>query len=116
MLPDRVSNPGPLTYESGALPIALRGPALLLVFLITNHYKTWRAGCKMTTCFYLVPRQGVQYKQTRDNKWAPKNGLTLVHCIFYKPILVKLILRKVGHLQCQILLIQLFFKTFSCMF
>ena len=29
MLPDRVSNPGPLTYESGALPTALRGPALL---------------------------------------------------------------------------------------
>ena len=27
MLPDPVSNPGPLTYESGALPIALRGPA-----------------------------------------------------------------------------------------
>ena len=33
MLPDRVSNPGPLTYESGALPIALRGPALSLLFL-----------------------------------------------------------------------------------
>ena len=29
MLPDRVSNPGPLIYESGALPIALRGPAIL---------------------------------------------------------------------------------------
>ena len=29
MLPDRVSNPGPLTYESGALPIALRGLAPL---------------------------------------------------------------------------------------
>ena len=28
MLSDRVSNPGPLTYESGALPIALRGPAM----------------------------------------------------------------------------------------
>ena len=27
MLPDRVSNPGPLTYESGTLPIALRGPS-----------------------------------------------------------------------------------------
>ena len=27
MLPDRVSSPGPLTYELGALPIALRGPA-----------------------------------------------------------------------------------------
>ena len=31
MLPDRVSNPGPLTYESGALPIALRGPALKIM-------------------------------------------------------------------------------------
>ena len=30
MLPDLVSNPGPLTYESGALPIALRGPALIV--------------------------------------------------------------------------------------
>ena len=29
MLLDRVSNPGPLTYESGALPIALRGPVSL---------------------------------------------------------------------------------------
>ena len=34
MLPDRVSNPGPLTYESGALPIALRGPAGLLVIYV----------------------------------------------------------------------------------
>ena len=37
MLPDRVSNPGPLTYESGALPIALRGPALA-VFLLFCHF------------------------------------------------------------------------------
>ena len=27
MWPDQVSNPGPLTYESGALPTALCGPA-----------------------------------------------------------------------------------------
>ena len=27
MWPDRVLNPGPLTYESGALPTALHGPA-----------------------------------------------------------------------------------------
>ena len=27
MWPDRLSNPGPLTYESGALLTALRGPA-----------------------------------------------------------------------------------------
>ena len=32
MLPDWVSNPGHLTYESGALPIALRGPAPPYVF------------------------------------------------------------------------------------
>ena len=31
MLPDRVSNPGPLTYESGALPIALRGLAAIIM-------------------------------------------------------------------------------------
>ena len=29
MWPDQVSNPGPLTYESGALLTALRGPATL---------------------------------------------------------------------------------------
>ena len=34
MLPDRVSNPGPLTYESGALPIALCGPAPFLGKLV----------------------------------------------------------------------------------
>ena len=34
MLPDRVSNPGPLTYESGALPIALRGQAHLCLKLL----------------------------------------------------------------------------------
>ena len=33
MLPDRVSNPGPLTYESGALPIALGGPAFKLAII-----------------------------------------------------------------------------------
>ena len=29
MLPDGVLNPGPLIYESGALPIALRGLAFM---------------------------------------------------------------------------------------
>ena len=31
MLPDQVSNPGPLTYKSGALPIALCGLAYVFV-------------------------------------------------------------------------------------
>ena len=50
MLPDRVSNTGPLTYESGALPIALRGPAPaeekkymgLLIFHVHATYKISR--------------------------------------------------------------------------
>ena len=36
MLPDRVSNPGPLTYESDALPIALRGPSLDFSHFLQN--------------------------------------------------------------------------------
>ena len=43
MLPDRVSNPGPLTYESGALPIAflLEWPIFEEgdIFLITVLFK-----------------------------------------------------------------------------
>ena len=43
MLPDRLSNPGPLTYESGALPIALRGPAKL--DLVLNYIKYMDTNC-----------------------------------------------------------------------
>ena len=38
MWPDRVSNPGPLTYESGALLIALRGPTVPEVFESLKFY------------------------------------------------------------------------------
>ena len=38
MLPDRVSNPEPLTYESGALPIALRGPAIWTEMMETECF------------------------------------------------------------------------------
>ena len=54
MLPDRVSNPGPLTYESGALPIALRGPATVLRIL--KLYSTsfgMLLTTRMVTLFYL---------------------------------------------------------------
>ena len=42
MWPDWVSNPRPLTYESGALPTALRGPAVhqsrtVLAILVQGH-------------------------------------------------------------------------------
>ena len=42
MLPDRVSNPGPLTYESGALPIALCGPSHQGIYQTrVQTEKTW---------------------------------------------------------------------------
>ena len=40
MLPDWVSNPGPLTYETGALPIALRGPAWIDAIALA-HMAGW---------------------------------------------------------------------------
>ena len=40
MWPDRVSNPGPLTYGSGALPTALRGPAASVENFIAGHEQT----------------------------------------------------------------------------
>ena len=49
MWPDRVSNPGPLTYESGALPTALRGPAVQWITMChknrmsTRVITVWRA-------------------------------------------------------------------------
>ena len=49
MLPDRVSNPGPLTYESGALPIALRGPAIRIKCFVKDFSTTMQV-----ECLYLV--------------------------------------------------------------
>ena len=42
MLPDRVSNQGPRTYESGALPIALRS-------LVSAGSGLWK-GCREQSC------------------------------------------------------------------
>ena len=36
MWPDQVSNPGPLTFKSGALPTALHGLAFLVVKLLVK--------------------------------------------------------------------------------
>ena len=56
MLPDRVSNPGPLTYESGVLPIALRGPTLIIVSLLKttenlkHYFLTYKSQLDESTC------------------------------------------------------------------
>ena len=55
MLPDRVSNPGPLTYESGALPIALRGPApVLLLNYMKNTFHTAQSHPMMTHLYHFI--------------------------------------------------------------
>ena len=46
MLPDRVSNPGPLTYESGALPIHI----LLYSFILPIQFRI--AGAQETKISY----------------------------------------------------------------
>ena len=58
MLPDRVSNPGPLTYKSGALPIALRGPAesnayLKQIKVILSAVKKYRIFSLVTNTIYI---------------------------------------------------------------
>ena len=62
MLPDRVSNPGPLTYESGALPIALHGPAeveesLLELLHRMKRLRVWIKNCIFHDCFsFILPQ------------------------------------------------------------
>ena len=69
MLPDRVSNPGPLTYESGVLPIALRGPASLYVDH-TFHRRVYEeiyqlfsistpscVVCRLVGCYFMPPKE-----------------------------------------------------------
>ena len=59
MLPDRVSNPGPLTYESGVLPIALRGPAIKI---IDEGWEEWgdnRRGGRAGKTSFLFQKQKV---------------------------------------------------------
>ena len=57
MLPDRVSNPRPLTYKSSALPIALRGAAHFrnltregTVDMIRNYHYFPKGGKNLQCC------------------------------------------------------------------
>ena len=59
MLPDQVSNPGPLTYESGALPIALRGPAF-------NICKVPRVLASVFSSFHSPPPHSLPSHSPRD--------------------------------------------------
>ena len=59
MWPDRVSNPGPLTYVSGALPTMLHGPARFCFETQAIYYshtvKILKIGTpKIITCIVIV--------------------------------------------------------------
>ena len=70
MLPDRVSNPGPLTYESGALPIALRGPARNRLIQIIWVYKTGKN------------KESHVPSSKRNKICSIKYNLTIRNCVF----------------------------------
>ena len=66
MLPDRVSNPGPLTYESGALPIAPRGPAVEWL-----EWLSYRAGSRLKV---ESPRLGFAIRRLENSVNPALNG------------------------------------------
>ena len=66
MLPDRVSNPGPLTYESGALPIALRGPAAEVMIIGCDRYTEVPVTVEIETKRWVFVFFGVKFIITRE--------------------------------------------------
>ena len=86
MWPEQVSNPGPLTYESGALPIALRRPATAQALAdLSLHYM-------FTMCSFFIR---VQLFKTWFNEviavvkvsWGPPQGRLVLPAVFY-PLLI----------------------------
>ena len=79
MWPDRVSNLGPLTYESGALPTALRGPAYICVY----NLNTRKCNKKTQTCLQkLLLFSRIYFRYTSNNDDADmftKTHITFVH-------------------------------------
>ena len=57
MLPDRVSSPGPPTYELGALPIELRGPAVLEHLRTVCFQRLYKAEEKNRLLINLIIKQ-----------------------------------------------------------
>ena len=82
MWPDRVSNPGPPTYESGALPIALRGPAIVNV---NNSHKI----NKTVSCL----------AKTQPQPFL-SNGILMILCVNVPIFCAYSIIRHALHLFC----------------
>ena len=69
MLPDRVSNPGPLTYESDALPIALRGPAITYIHTYI-HTVVWTIPTHLPVPKYFELTSSVQQSVGEIYLWT----------------------------------------------
>ena len=67
MLPDQVSNPGPLTYDSGALPIALRGPAKWMDGFHPHVHK-YMVGLGETNRLYFSDRDPILFSRSQEIK------------------------------------------------
>ena len=63
MLPDLVSNPGPLTYVSGALPTALHGPADLPVLKGQRSFMTFIPLMQTCCCCFILCKDVPQVAQ-----------------------------------------------------
>ena len=93
MLPDRVSNPGPLTYESGALPIVLLGPAIshsltMVLNIVIQWSSVFTSGLRPdftsnfvhelafgTQKFYIVPYGKINHRIDNLSYMGPKSFL-----------------------------------------
>ena len=86
MWPDRVSNPGPVTYEIGALPTALRGPAknnwqedqLFYHYFYFYLFIFFLHSC--TLCYYLFRWPVLFCDSSALCKWTELSG----NCLFYE--------------------------------
>ena len=83
MWPDRVSNPGPLTYESGALPTANSKAVFYMQILISQSF------CKSIIILLLMQLDQNQLAKTSQltdhiyNLFLHKNIHCVSQCIFF---------------------------------
>ena len=85
MWPDQVSNPGPLTFKSGALPTALDGLAFLVVKLLVKILRilsmhpqsdiSFSKGDNLGDCLFPFPKCG----HLRTKMGSHKSFKTSIH-------------------------------------
>ena len=78
MWPDRVSNPGPLTYKSGVLPTALCGSALQITKSILLNF----AIITILPFLYNPKDLDPSYKMNLDFKHEPSQNSCTQHIVF----------------------------------